>query len=53
MNTAERDLMNLLAHTLVEKVDQLGLGVDMIEDIGQDNFKALMEASKAHEAKGE
>ena len=38
-----------LIHTLVNFVDELGLGVEMVEHLGQEKFQALMAGYRAHE----
>ena len=50
MNNEEQNAMNTLAAALVELVDDLGVGVQAIEHLGQEKFKALMDMSRAHEA---
>lgn len=44
-------MMDLLSATLVEKIDQMGKGVELIEELGQDKFKELMDSVRRHEAK--
>lgn len=50
MNNEEQNAMNTLAAALVEKIDGMGKGVECMERLGQEKFKALMEMARAGEA---
>lgn len=41
--------MNLLAHTMIEKADALGLGREMMEHLGEQGTAEMMKMYKDHE----
>ena len=44
-----QNAMELATYELVEAIDRAGLGREVIDGIGQENFKTLMEGYRAHE----
>jgi hypothetical protein len=50
MNKDEEAAMNLLIHTLVNKVDQLGQGRELMDHLGPVESRRLMKSYDAHEA---
>lgn len=49
MNNEEQIAANQTAAAVVELIDDLGLGVQAMEYLGQEKFKALMDMVREHE----
>lgn len=49
MTKEEQMAMDLLIHTLVDKIDQLGQGRELMKHLGEEGTKTLMARYRQHE----